>query len=108
MSTDSKENPSYCEEGEHFFARLWSCISPALNTSVDTLCELIGFGEIEPRNIFNIEIGIRECVVRGVGDRFGRGAGRGSNRYGRGTGRHHTQWCTAWCSAFRLQKESKT
>jgi hypothetical protein len=54
MSTDSKENPGHGEEGEHFFACLWPCIPPALNTSVDALCELVGFGEIEPRNIFKI------------------------------------------------------
>jgi len=107
MSTHSEKNPSYSEEGEHLFACLWSCIPPALNTSVYALSELIDFRDIEPRNIFHIHITVRECVVRGVGDRFCRGVGRSSDRDRRSTGRHHKQWCTACSLTFGLQKESK-
>ena len=90
MSTDSEKNASYSEKGEHLFACLWSCIPPALNTSVYALSELIDFGDIEPRNIFHIRISVRECVVRGVGDRFGRGVVRSSNRDGRSTRRYRS------------------
>jgi hypothetical protein len=103
MSTDSKKDPSNSEKGKHFFACLRSCIPPALHTSVDTLCNLIHFGEIEPCNIFPIKVSVRECVVSGIGDGICKSCvDRGSGWDRHSTGRRCRQWHTGCSSTIRL------
>jgi hypothetical protein len=75
MSTDSEKNAGNSKKSKHFFPGLGTCIPPALNTCVDTLCELINFSDIKPGNIFTVNVRFRKCVdnrdggFRDVGDR---------------------------------------
>jgi hypothetical protein len=66
MSTDSEENPSYGKKSKHFFAGLGTSIPPTLNTCVDTFCKFINFSDVEPCNIFSIDVSFWECVDKGV------------------------------------------
>jgi hypothetical protein len=65
MSTDCQENPRHCEEGEHLLSRLWACIFPSLNASVDTFSQVIELRDIEPGNILTIKIRLRKIFFRG-------------------------------------------
>jgi hypothetical protein len=52
MATDSQEYSGNSKKGEHLLPSLWTCISPPLDAGVNTLRELVNFGNIEPGNIF--------------------------------------------------------
>jgi hypothetical protein len=66
MSTDGEKNSSHSEKSEHFFAGVRTCIPPTLNACVDTWCKFINFSDVEPGNIFSVEVGFWECVDNGV------------------------------------------
>jgi hypothetical protein len=67
MSTHSKKNASNRKQRKHFFAGFRACVPPTFDTRIDTLCKLINFGDIEPCNIFTVEVSVREGVRIGIG-----------------------------------------